>query len=165
MTFSWRIYSVTRLIGVAVCLGLIGVVPASGQMWLNPPSSPAAQQNAMVSVRSGVQWLQNSARTAPPFGTEGSGRVWQQFQTVRMVYEAFKQTLTPQQFAYGANNLAELDAGLDILQEVFVNYQTDLAAGRPASAALRNMSQVLRKGSDLWLREFNKTCSLLRVGW
>jgi len=78
---------------------------------------------------------------------------------------AFKSTLTQEQLAHGANGLAELDAGLDILAEAFDNYQQGLAAGQPVGSALRDMCAVLRQGSDLWLQELNKNCSRLRVGW
>jgi hypothetical protein len=130
-----------------------------------PPTTPDAQRNALRSVRSQVNWLQNSTRSAPDFGAAGYGNVWQMFQGLRSTYSALKQTLTPQQLAYGANQLAELDAGLDIIQEAFTNYQEDIAAGQPGSMALNNMCRVLRQGSGVWLQELNKNCQRLRVGW
>lgn len=129
------------------------------------PATPAAQRNALNAVRAQVDWLQNATRTAPNFGVQGSGNLWQQFDMLRGAFAAFKQTLTPQQVAQGANSLAELDAGLDIIQEAFANYQNDLAAGRPANAALHELCQVLREGSNLWWQELKKNCSRLRVGW
>lgn len=129
------------------------------------PTTPAAQRNALEAVRAQVEWLQNATRTAPNQGTQGCGNLWQQFDMLRGAYGAFKQTLTPRQLTEGANSLAEIDAGLDIIQEAFANYQTDLAAGRPASSALRELCQVLREGSHLWWQELKKTGSRLRVGW
>jgi hypothetical protein len=73
--------------------------------------------------------------------------------------------LTPQQLAYGANDLEELNAGLDIIQEAFDNYQEDVAGGRAADAALAKLCRVLRQGSTLWLQEMNKTSSRLKIGW
>jgi hypothetical protein len=66
---------------------------------------------------------------------------------------------------YGANDLAELNAGLDIIQEAFTNYEEDIAGGRPAGPALEKMCRVLRRSSALWLQELNKTSSRLRIGW
>jgi len=126
---------------------------------------PDAQRNSSTQVRSEIKWLQDATRTAPSYGEQGYGHVWERFQTVRGTYQAFKQTLSPNQLAQGANSLAELDAGLDIIQGAFDNYQTDAAAGRPVNAALRDLCQVLREGSELWLQEFNKTCSRLRTSW
>src|SRR5258707_916163 len=82
----------------------------------------------------------------------------------RNAYNALKHTLNPQQSANGGNAIAELDAGLDILQEAFGNFQNDLAAGRSANVALRDMCQVLRQGMQLWSQQLNKTCSQLQVG-
>jgi hypothetical protein len=115
-------------------------------------------------VRSQVQWLQNATRTAAPLGDQGFANVWQQFQTLRNTYVGLKQTLNPQQLAAGANALAELDAGLDIIQEAFTNYQNDLAAGRSPSAALRDLCQIMAQGSRIWLQQLNKSCMALRVG-
>ena len=65
----------------------------------------------------------------------------------------------------GANELAELDAGLGILEEAFTNYQQDVADGQSSTSAFNNMCQVLRQASGVWLQEFNSDCSRLQVGW
>jgi hypothetical protein len=116
-------------------------------------------------VRSQINWLLNATRTASNFGANGYGNLWGQFQAVRNAYNTFKQSLNPRQLGEGANSFAELDAGLDIIQEAFTNYQNDVAAGRAANLALRDLCQVLREASQMWLQEFNKDCSRLRVGW
>ncbi len=146
--------------------GLVILVPllVLAQWPFVPPTTPPAQRSALDSVRAQVGWLQNATRTASNFGAQGYGSVWQQFQMLRNAFAGFKETLNPQQLMEGANSLAEIEAGLDILQEAFANYQEDVTAGQPASSALRNMCQVLREGSCLWLHELNKTCSRLRVG-
>jgi hypothetical protein len=129
------------------------------------PTTPDAQRNALSVVRSQVGWLDNATRTAPNYGAQGADNVWQQFQALRGAYAALKQTLTPQQATQGANSFAELDAGLDIIQEVFPNYQDAVASGQPVNSALREMCQVLRQTCALWLQELNKSCSRVRVGW
>jgi hypothetical protein len=65
----------------------------------------------------------------------------------------------------GANALAELDAGLDIINEAFTNYQNDVAAGREGRTALRDMCEVLREAVQVWAQELEKTSSRLRVGF
>ncbi len=158
-----------RLLLLGACcliMGLTGLSPLDVRAQLPvAPNTGDAQRAALNAVRTQVNWLQNATRTAPNYGANGYGNVWQQFQGLRGAYGALRQTLTPQQAAAGANDLAELEAGLDILQEAFSNYQADLAAGRPVTSALNDLCQVLYQGSRIWLQEFNKDCSRLRVGW
>ena len=138
---------------------------AFGQWPYPAPLTPDSQRNASNQVRSQINWLQNATRTAANYGEKGYGNVWERFQSVRGAYSVFTQTLNPQQLADGANALAELNGGLDILQEAFSNFQADVSAGRPVSTALRDMCQVLREGSYIWLEHFNKTCAQLRLAW
>jgi hypothetical protein len=147
------------------CFAAFRPVSVPAQWAFNPDTTPHAQRNALNSVRSQVGWLQNSTRTASNFGDQGYGNVWRNFQEVRLSFGALMQTLTPQQSAYGANDLAELNAGLDIIQEAFTNYQQDIAAGESVSTALANMCRVLRQASTLWLQQLNKTSSRLKIGW
>jgi hypothetical protein len=129
-------------------------------------TSPDAQRNALNGVRMHVNWLQNATQTAANFaGGQGYGNVRQQFDGLRAAYNGLKQTLNPQQLADGANDLADMDAGLDILQEAFANFEEDVADGQQVNSALRNMCQVLRQGSTLWLKELNKKATRLRIGW
>src|SRR5215472_7975642 len=93
------------------------------------PTTGTAQRNAFNGVKSQVGWLQNACNTASSYGDNGYGTIWQQFQNLRGAFIGFKNTLSPQQLSYGANEIAELDAGLDILQESFSNYQEDVAGG------------------------------------
>ena len=162
------LFSIFRLLSPrCVVVGWLALVPVVtlAQWPYGSPTTPDAQRNALSIVRSQAGFLDNATRTAPNFGGQGVDNVWQQFQALRGAYVALKQTLTPQQAAQGANSLAELDAGLDIIQEVFPNYQDAVAAGQPANSALREMCQVLRQTCALWMQEFNKSCSRLRVGW
>jgi hypothetical protein len=128
------------------------------------PTTPDTQRSFKKAVQAQVGWLQSSTRTAPSYATGGADLVWQQFQSVRGAYNNFKTSLTPQQVQYGANDLAELDAGLDIIQEAFTGYQNDLASGRSASTALRSLCQVLNQAAGFWLQEFNKDCARMRAG-
>jgi len=73
-------------------------------------------------------------------------------------------TLNPQQLANGADELAELSAGLDILQESFTNYHNDVAGGRSEGAAFAELTRVLRQIAGLWLQEVNRVSARLQVG-
>jgi hypothetical protein len=127
------------------------------------PTTPIAQQNALAGVQTQIGWLQNATRTAP--NTPGGyDLLWQRFQEVRGAFNAFKGTLTPAQAQYGANDLAELDAALDIIQGAFTNYQRDLANGRSRALALRSLCQVLQQTATLWLQELKQDCANMRVG-
>jgi hypothetical protein len=136
--------------------------------WLPPlmevPMTPDAQRQAMNNVRTRVAWLKNATRTAPNYATGSQGLVWRSFEALRVEFTMFTRSLTPQQQAYGANEVAELAAGLDILQEAFANYEGDVASGRSSAVALRDMCQVLARGADVWLQQFNQDCARLRVG-
>jgi len=146
-------------------LKLLSPPLASAQIPYPTQPTADAQRNTSSQVRSQISWLQNATRTAPSYGEQGVGQVAERFQSVRGAYESFKQTLGPRQLADGGNALAELDAGLNIIQESFENFRTDVADGRSVNSALRDLCQVLREASQLWLQEFNKTCSRLRTGW
>ncbi len=163
-THSKRWFRSAALALVTVLLGC-AAVPALAQAPFVVPNAPTAQRNALNAVRAQINWLQNATRTASNYGQQGYGNVWGTFQGLRQAYQGFKSTLTPQQLAAGANALAELEAGLDILQEAFANCQEDVAAGHAMGAALNNMCRVLRQGTDLWWRELSKTSSRLRVGF
>ena len=129
------------------------------------PNTAMAQQNAQRSVQSQVNWFQNSTQSASNYGGGGYGMVWQQFQTLQGAYNAFKATLNPQQLSSGANKLAELDAGLGVLEEAFTNYTQDVTDGQSSASAFNNMCQVLYQASGVWLQEFNSVCNRLQVGW
>jgi hypothetical protein len=132
---------------------------------MEPPRTPMAQRNAQNAVQSQVNWLQNATRTAPNYGAGGYGLLMQQFEMLCNAYNGFKQTLSPRQVANGANYLAELDGGLEIIREAFGNYQDEVANGRSESLATRSLCQVLRQATDLWSREFREDCNQIRVGW
>jgi hypothetical protein len=89
----------------------------------------------------------------------------QQFQAVREQYSGLKSTLSPQQLSAGANQLAELDSGLDIIQEAFTDYQTAVTNGQSNSSAFANMAQMLREAMGVWVKELKQDCRQLNVGW
>ncbi len=159
----------TAIVGAALCLvpcGLQAQVPwwAAVPELIPVPTTPQAQANAVNNVRTRVFWLKNATQTAPNTASGGDQVVWRSFEALCLEYSTFTRTLTPQQKMHGADELAELEAGLGILQEAYANYQQDLGLGRRPSVALRDMCQVLRRGADVWLQEFNQVCARLRVG-
>ena len=140
-------------------------VYAQDQWPFAPPTTPMAQRNSLNLVLNRVGWLQNATRTASSYAGGGYGLLLQQFQAVRGQYNGLKSTLTPQQLASGANQLAELDAGLEIIQEVFTDYQTAVANGQSSSTASANMGKVLNKAIGVWAQELKRDCRQLRIGW
>ena len=148
------------LSALAVCVALL---PVAGQL-VPVQTSAGAQRSAMGDVRSQVSALKNATRTAPNIVSGGDGLLWQQFQYLRSAFSGLLQTLNARQASGGANEFAELNSGLDIIQEAFSNYQNDVDSGRSPNGALNDLCQVLYQSSGVWLQEFNKDCSRLRVG-
>ena len=64
-----------------------------------------------------------------------------------------------------ANQLAELDAGLNTIQEAFTDYQTAVANAKSGNTASANLRRVLIKAIRVWTRELKQDCRQLRVGW
>ena len=165
--------SITRKLALPAGLGLlVGLaalfatrVGAQAPWPYAPPTNPMAARNAMNLVLNQIKWFQNSTRTAGSYAGGGYGILLQQFQAVRDQYAGFKSTLTPQQLNSGANQVAELDAGLDIIQEAFTDYQTAVANGQSDFSAFNNLRQVLNQAMGVWVQEFKQTCNQLRVGW
>jgi len=171
MKTSARQCAISAALALSVVLLPVSPRPILAQYQSGPfpgllaPTTPDAQRNAMNTVQGQVSWLQNATQTASAFNPDPVGSVWRQFQLLRSAYNSFTMTLSPQQAADGANDLAELSAGLNILQEAFTNYQDDIAVGRSAAIALQDMCQVLNQAAGVWLPEFNQDCAGLQVGW
>jgi len=160
LTQTWRLGLVTGL--VALCAGLVGV---QAQWPSVPPTNPMAQRNAMNLVHNQIKWFQSTTRTAGSYVGGGYGNLLQQFQAVGAQWAGFKATLTPQQLDAGGNAVAELDAGLEIISEAFIDYQTAVASGQSEVTAFDNLRQVLNRAMAVWGQQFNHTCRQLRVGW
>lgn len=158
-----KVSRVTRL-GFLAWLFTILALPVVAQPWpYAPPTSRMAQNNAMHLVLNQAKVFQNAARVSSY--KNGYGLLLHQFQGVRSHYAGFKGTLTMEQSVYGGNRLAELDAGLDIIQEAFANYQTALGNGQAPHHAFNNLKQVLSHAVGVWTQEFKQqVCSQIRVG-
>ena len=154
-------------LAVSACLVLLPASRLSAQPpWpFAPVITPMAQQNAMNQVLSQVSWFQNATRSYAYSGSSGFGLLVQQFQAVRDQFGGFKTTLSPHQLDVGATQLAELQAGLDIIGEAFTDYQTAVANGQSSQTAFANMRKVLNEAMGVWVQEFRKDCRQLRVGW
>jgi len=129
-----------------------------------PPTTPKAQRNAMMAVRAQADWLRSATRTSTSLATGADSVMWRRVQSLRRTYGAFKASLTPLQLQTGANELAELDAGLDILEQLFQEYHLDLAAGRRQSQAFNDLRRVVDAGAALWLQDFNQMANHVRAG-
>lgn len=164
--------SITKKTALPAGLGLlVGFVALSAESvcaqtaWpFAPPTNPMAQQNYMNLVLNQVRWFHNVSRSAASYSGGGYGVLVQQFQGLRDQYAGFKSSLTPNQLNSGANQLAELDAGLDIIQEAFTDYQTAVTNGQSSRTAYSNMSRVLNEAITVWGQQFRQTCNQLQVG-
>jgi hypothetical protein len=167
MKFISRKLALPLGLGLLVSLAVLwaSVNYAQAQWPFAAPTTPMAQRNAMNLVVNQVNWFQNATRTASSYGGDGYGLLVQQFQAVRDQYSGFKSTLNPQQLNAGANQLAELDSGLDIIQEAFTDYQTAVGNGQSTYTAFANMRQVLSEAMGVWVQEFKQDCRQLQVGW
>ena len=154
-------------LGLLVILGAFSanLVWAQAPFPFAPPPTPMAQRNTMNLVLNQINWFQNATRTASSQPNNGYGMLTQQLQAVRDQYAGFKTTLAPQNWNNGANQLAELDAGLDIIQEAFTDYQTGVANGQSAYTALANLCRVMNEAMGVWAQEFKADCRQMRVGW
>ena len=164
--FSRRslVFAMTILSAVAV-FSFAGRLAAQTPWPPGPPITPNDQRNSLNLVKGQVQWLQNATRTASNYGAGGYDLVRSQFEKLRGAYGAFRRTLSPRQLEFGANELAELDAGLDIIQEAFMVFENDIANGRSNASALRSMCQVVGQAAPIWLKELNRVSARLRVGF
>ena len=155
-----------RGLGLLVSLAVFwaSMVYTQAQLPFAPPTTPMAQRNAMNLVLNQVNWFQNAARISSSYPGGGYGLLVQQFQAVRDQYNGFKSTLTPQQLASSTNQLAELDAGLDIIQQAFTDYQTAVANGQPSNTVSANLRQVLNKAIQVWTHKLKQDRRQLRVG-
>ena len=167
MKFISRKLALPRGLGLLVSLAVLwaSVVYTQAQSPFAPPTNPMAQRNAQNLLLNQVKWFQNAARGASSYRGGDYGLLVQQFQAVRDQYNGFKSTLTPQQLASSANQLAELDAGLVNIQEAFTEYQTAVANGQSSNTASAHLRQVLNKAIRGWTRELKQDCRQLRVGW
>ena len=150
---------------VSVAVLWASVVYTQAQLPIAPPTNPMAQHNALNLLLNQVSWFRNAARIASSNPGGGYGLLIQQFQAVRDQYNGFKGTLTPQQFASSANQLAELDAGLDIIQQAFTDYQTAVANGQSINTASANLRKVLKEAIRVWTQKLKQDRRQLRVGW
>ena len=165
--------SITKKLALPAGLGLlVGLALLSAELvraqapWpFVPPANPMAQRNAMNLVLNEVKWFQSATRTAGAYADGGYGLLVQHFEAVRGQYAGFKSTLNPEQLNAGANQVAELDAGLDIIQEAFADCQEALANGQSRISVFNNLRQVLSQAMGVWGQEFKRTCNQLRIGW
>jgi len=167
MNFISSKLGLPRGFGLLVSLAVwwASVVSTQAQLPFAPPTSPMAQRNALNLLLNQVNWFQNASRSGSSYPDGGYGLLVHQFQAVRDQYNGFKSTLTPQQLASSTNQLAELDAGLDIIQEAFTDYQTAVANGQSSNTASASLCQVLNEAIQVWAQELKQNCRLLQVGW
>ena len=157
------------LTGLTLFLALVtlsqGPIPARAQDDEMPQLPRDAQQGPLNQVRFEADALLKLTVTAQRYSDTAYDTVGQQFERLRFAFGALARTLTPAQLDAGANDLAELDAGLGTIGQAFAAYQDDLAQGRALRAAVQDLCAMLRDGTRFWLGEFNRDCARLKIGW
>ena len=128
-----------------------------------PPPPPLNQRQSYQQLQMQIDWFQNATRTAPMFNTGADTTLWTHFEGLRIGFGEFTRSLSPAQLQRGANDLAELDAGLAIIGEAFPNFQDDLNSGRHPTEAIRTLCQVLRDSVKLWGQQLRVVSQRLRV--
>jgi hypothetical protein len=166
MKFLSSKLTLPRGLGLLVSLAVLwaSVVYTQAQLPFAPPTNSMAQRNALNLLLNQVNWFRNMTRSPSSNPGGGYGLLVQQFQAVRDRYNGFKTTLAPQQLTSSANQLAELDAGLDIIQQAFTDYQTAVANGQPSNTASANLRQVLKEAIRVWTQKLKQDRRQLRVG-
>lgn len=156
-----RVFCLTLVLLAAVA-GLLSQPLRAQATWLTPFNQRDTQRNAAKQVRSTVGWVRNATQSAGNL-SGGVDVLGQRYNDICRAYDDFKSALNPDQLNYAGNQLAELDAGLGIIGEAFNVFQDDLAAGRSDVVAFRDLSRALREASAVWLQQFDRTCSSLRI--
>jgi hypothetical protein len=119
-----------------------------------------AQRNTLRAVFAQVDWFRNATRTAPNFPFGGCQMLQDQFELLRAQYNnQLKSTLTARQLTLGANDLAELDAGLDVIEEALVSLQS--GADR---FVFSKMCRVLNEAMREWGKEMDRVSRRLKIG-
>jgi hypothetical protein len=157
----------TALIMIILC-ALSGPLRIGAQVMMNPypapPTLPQSPRQLLDQIRTQLHWLESATRTSSMFNTGADVLLWRHYDGLGVSFRAFQRSLSPQQQEFGANNLAELDAGLAIIGEAFANFQDDLNQGRHGTVAFRTLCQVLRDSARVWGQEMNRVARQLQVG-
>jgi hypothetical protein len=160
-----RRFIVTTL-AITSVLTLSGPAPVHAQFPTPYPAAPIpfSQRQLFDQLKMQLNWLNNATRTASNFGPGADTVLWNNFEGIRVGFGALTRSLSPKQLDYGANDLAELDAGLAIIGEAFTNFQDDLSNGRSVTVAYHTLCQVLRESMRLWAQELNRVAKRLQIG-
>src|SRR5262249_47708671 len=109
---------------MVVLLSVPGVnQPRAQAPWPNIAPLPANQRQLLQRLQSQLSTLDDAIQNSPRLRTAQDAVLWNHFGNVRASFQALTQVLSPAQVQRGANDLAELDAGLAIISEAFANYE------------------------------------------
>jgi hypothetical protein len=122
------------------------------------------QRQLLNQLQRQLEMLNDATASARNFNTNPDVMLWNHFDGVRVGFQMLKNSLAPAQLQRGANDLADLDAGLEIIAEAFPNFHEDLNNGRSPQVALRTLSQVLRDAMKLWGQQLNQVARRIQIG-
>lgn len=151
----------------AVFFTAMALSSANGQAQLDHPypgHREIDQHHALDPLLTQIDKFQKSTWSAPGMYHKGGYEtLWQNFQAVRRSFSAFKGVLTERQTYEGANDLAELDAGLTTIQESFTHYQSDIARKPETSARFQTLCTTLFRSMKVWRTEASNDWDRWRV--
>jgi hypothetical protein len=152
-------FATASALAILACLFAFEATPLRAQFF----TVSLSPEEALRGVRSEVGWLRSATRTAPNYVRDGYSNLWDRFQSLRSAFDRFKATLSPDQQARAANELAELSSGLDIIQEAFGDSSRGAAESQANPTAFRRMCGVLDRGVVFWSNEFERVNRLLNI--
>jgi hypothetical protein len=122
------------------------------------------QRQVLNNFQRQLDMFDDAIRNTTRFNTPPDVMLWHNFDGLRVGFQTIKSSLAPVQVQRGANDLADLDAGLAIIAEAFPNFQEDLNNGRSYQVALHTLRQVLRDSMRIWTQQFNSVARRLQIG-
>lgn len=154
--------SIYIVLTAVVLLAIPGPGQVGAQSRLQPV--PVNQRQLFNQLQRQLEMFADLTRNAVKVNQPPDVILWHEFERICMSFERLESSLAPIQLDRGANDLADLNAGLDIIAEAFPNFQKDLDRGRPVPEAVRTLCQVLRDAMKLWGQQLSRVAHRLQIG-
>ncbi len=181
--FAFALRRSKRTLLAAIVLSLLGITPGARTQYLGPPQPPAlvgptlgaSLRNAAVATQAQAGIVRKGANDwgrRASSGAYNAGQFQQDFATAqfqfRMLREQFNglaalalQLGRPR----GNNAIAELDAGLNIIAELFTFLGNQFNAGTLDHQTIVRTCRALEDAMREWERELKKNSSRMGLVW
>lgn len=160
--------------GVVKCLSVLLALlicsifaPKTSGILVAPASSSISdsQRNAMDSVLGAGDILCGQAMAVSRSPDMRMDQILQKFDDLRASYMNFKTTLTPQQLSYAAAEIADLDSGLQIINELFTSNPQEAVTGQTLRDNMLVKMRALNDAVRAWCVKFRYDCSTRLQIW